>query len=458
MCRRCSKKKCCKPKHIDLRVGSKNMLVFDIGSEIVQEDPLPVLPPIGDVFNYLVPDVVLTEETLARIFENAYQQMSRSDLMDTGGRLDAMATELARENLDIVGLQEVFVLSNNPLIYPDGTLNTQPYTANNGIAGDEFSPPYYQTFDMAQMLIDRLYKNHGVKYSLISYDIMSSIQSVRTKNKLEDAEASCNLTLGHAVIIKDSLKAKVLNQTSKPSEFARYYKDVEILVGDGTSGERRSSSYWLDNYGRGYIVVDLKIKGIPIRFIEVHAPSGNSLVSVDFPVSWQNNVLASNAQRAMFMIEILKQYIEPSPFPVIMVGDFNQQVVSEQDFMSGFSPSGMMSYLDKIAPDGSILTNTGKMIDTGFQIHGSDISGPEFKTAGFFGTCPPPFALWDCLRNPDGFFRFRIDHILLRRGDKTRALDWNVTLPEPLVTSPEQPWAWTSDHQGIASTIRICRK
>ena len=452
-CHKCVKDSSCS---LELKIGTKNMLLFAFRS-VPQEEGLPTLPSISDIFNYIPPNpLTLTEEIFAQMMENMYQQTDRADLMDAKGRLSAMSDELASLDLDVIGLQEVMILSSNPIVNPDGTINSQPFTATNGYAGDENSAPEYRTFNFYQMLIDRLKSRHGISYELLSFNPTTVLQGLRTKDTLENANITCSYVLGTAILIKKKLKGKVLSQRPVMSTYARKYVDTEILVGDGSSGEKSAITFWIDVIGRGFDVVDIEVKGIPVRLINAHAPSGNSETSALYGVDGQKYVENPNSQRATFMMEALTKYIEPSPYPVFFFGDFNLQVVDEQTSQNLFSSAPMMTLLDKVGPDGTINQYTGKMIDSGFAVKGAAISGPEYKSGGFRGTCPPPFADWDCLRNPNGFYRFRIDHILGRRGDKVKFLEYG-NFNTPLPTSPSQPWSFSSDHATVYAKVKICK-
>ena len=131
----------CHPKRITLKVVTKNMTWgVDPGQTLDEEiggfnPPLPsIFTLLGDAYNESIPT---TQQDLARMFENIWQQANNEELLGTRSRLSAMATELAAQNADVLCLQECAIITNNPTVNPDGSDRIRPFQVGNGVYGEE---------------------------------------------------------------------------------------------------------------------------------------------------------------------------------------------------------------------------------------------------------------------------------------------------------------------------------
>ena len=77
-------------------------------------------------------------------------------------------------------------------------------------------------------------------------------------------------------------------------------------------------------------------------------------------------------------------------------------------------------------------------------------------TSGLKNLKEPPFR---SLQNPNGPWTVRSDYVQFRDGDGLSVKKSYVTQTEPLIQTPYQQWAWTSDHQGLFTELKIpCQK
>lgn len=395
---------------------------------------------------------VIPEVDVARMYEGLWQQANSELLFGTRSRLTAVANNLAEIDADIIGFQECAIISNNPVTNPDGTVRNLPYEINNGVYGREDSPETVRTFNFLEMIVQRLKDDHGLDYKIISQTIGDSSQGKRTLTTVAEARAILNVTFTNAVIAKKHVQVKyerndILLDTPEPRPFlvaleSNPLNPVEVGFGLGLR--------------RGFSSLNLKVCGKTIRVINVHLQSGSNIPAESlFVDSSDIQIDHGAAGRAAQALQLLREEVIPSPYPVFLIGDLNVESLLEATAQNVFPVTAWQTLVGSVDESGNPTNDGGYMIDAGRAVHGNNITTPRFKTSSIAGVG----LKWARMRNPASFFRIRIDHILYRRGDDVTPVDFDVSLPVPDSggppgSGPEQ-WAWPSDHNGVWADFKI---
>ena len=450
--RRCHKKDSSQRK---IRVVTKNMTFgVDLGSRLTSSQGYtPTLPSFFDLFDLQLAGIPIPEVELARMFENYWQQANSESLFGSRSRLTAMAKELATADADVICLQEAVAITNNPLINNDGSVRSLPYEVNNGFYGKEDSPEFSRTFNFVDMLIQRLRDNHGLEYHVLKERTLDTWQGKRTLNTLADAGGILNMTIFDAVIAKKKVKVEL----ARTQEFFQSPKSKPFTIALESDPENPVPIFGV-TFGirRGFISLDLKVCGKKFRLINTHLESGsNGPFDSLYVVPGDIQIDHAPAGRAQQALQLLREEVIPSPYPVILAGDLNCEFIDEVSSQEPYQVQALLTLAGSVDVAGNPTVDGGVMIDTGRAIHGNAITGPEFKTSSIAGSGRK----WDRLRNPASFYRIRIDHILYRRDDHITPTEFGLTQPVPYPggppgTGPSQ-WAWTSDHNGVYADFKL---
>lgn len=397
---------------------------------------------------------IATEENLQRSFENLWQFMTNPDLFPVIPRLNQIADELAMQNADIIGLQEVLLATNNPTSRPDGApFLFGDYFIENIFAGEEDSVEEWRTYDFAKMIVRRLNETHGQEFDIVSTVLQEQNESPRTLGAINEATARFQWGINNVILVRTSLGAKVVREVSEKFLYSRQTASVDIRQGDQWNNTETVRVH-VSGFDRGYNSVDLDICGKTVRVINTHLPSGNSIPDIDVKDTNRKNQAGSAAQNAC-ALQLIHEEIKTSPHPVVLLGDLNQESCREATFQLIFPCSAMHTLIGSVFPNGTLSSVGGVMRDTCVEVHGDDCyDNTKFRTSSL--TAPgPPLPKWDDMRNVEGYFRNRLDHILVRSGDPITTTYFNVTLPTPFTPTPSKPFAFPSDHQGIVAKLKI---
>jgi hypothetical protein len=407
----------------------------------------PPLPGIETLLRRAYSGNVVTEQDLARAYENCWQQVAVLNLASE--RLTAMAIEFANQNADIIQLNECALICNNLPDNPDGTTREfMDWQLQNGYYGKETSPEESRKYDFAEMIVQRLKDNHGQEFEIINRQITDGVSGKKTLDTLENVNGVFQWMLTNVILVRKSLKACVLRSFQKEFKYARVYRPFEIVAGADPEGTEKVTIDFGFGVRRGYMTNDLKIKGVKFRIIGTHFASGNNISGIPPALNAESTKYRSvGPAKASQALEILTNEIQTTKLPVVLLGDFNSQSLNEQagsEFLFGI---GIWETLvSSVTPDGQPTNSGGVMIDTVEEVFPGQGGSPQFKTAdrGNFS-----------LTDPNLVYNFRIDHILIKRDSGIRAVEYGMTQPGPLPQSPSQPFAFTSDHNGVFARLRI---
>jgi len=186
-------------------------------------------------------------------------------------------------------------------------------------------------------------------------------------------------------------------------------------------------------FTRGYLVVDVDIKGNAFRFVNTHLEVRSA------PGSYNRVVQDRQMQDLLELVDLLSI---DDPKPVIMVGDFNSSPEDEPG-MGPHPDEGMVDYL----PPYMRATAAG-YLDTWLLQKRYD----EGYTSGFD----------ELVSDPDAALTTRIDHIFVDPGDtiigKVKA-DVVGDEIEDMVPNDLLPGdLWPSDHAGVVAKIKFAKK
>lgn len=452
----CHKCHChCKRDH-ELRFMTKNM------SEGFDYDPgVDGLPGYNSVIgdSYAVPTGPnATIDKLAQTFENMWRQTNEEQYLWTTQRLDQMAKEIADVNPDVLSLQNAMIFANNPVGEFDDTrfFNLE---LCNGVYGEEDSPEETRVYDYTKMIIKRLKSQYGLDYIVASRQLGDANQAPRSgseENAFNNAKVNLSIYQTVALLIKKDLKPKLIRQQQRTFQYSRDAQSSILFDNDGNEIRAQFTiTVW-----RGYNSVDVKIKGKTIRIVNVYFASGNrnygptadynppytvaanSRDWIGKTVEYESNSCAV----AMEALEMREQEIIPSPYPVVLTGDFNTESSFEQNpFFGRFFPVGGYR----------TLVDSGVMVDVGEKVLGKDVvSTTPYKT-GSLTSGGGGGADWDRMRNPDNNYRFRLDYIMYRDGDSTEATGFNVSQVNPVAPPIPNSFRWTSTHNGVYADLKF---
>lgn len=447
----------CHSKKLKLKLVAKNMNAgFDFSNSVL---PIPGTAVSQFWTQGVSLPVTATLDQYAQVFENIWRQVNDPSYQWASARLDQMAEELAVQHADIISLQECALYANNPVINPDGTrrFGFAEIETINGVYGDENSPDDIKVLDYCKMIVDRLKYDHDQEFVVVSRILTDYAQGPRSEAGFNAATVDFSAVVSsNVLLVRKSLHAKVVRDTSKISQYARIANCCRFL--DFSNPPHEILARPLFGFSRGYNIVDLDIKGTIVRMINVHLSSGDLraagtntwnpplTTAANNPVSaeFQQAQDFTGASRSAMALELREQEIIPSPYPVIVSGDFNTGSTTEQTDQNRF-PAGAYQ----------TLVDSGVMTDAAVQVHGQ-AGAVAFKNGGLqTGTGLP---LWVVLRDPNQVYKFRTSFVMYRNGDGVKALNFKATQPFPFEQTPEHPFAWTSDHNGMATVLSFPTK
>ena len=314
-------------------------------------------------------------------------------------RAEAIADEIAANKPQVVGLQEVETFYKQT---PGDFLSGNPTQAT------ELVIDFYAVLDAALKARGMYYD----AYTVTNADVELPMIDTESPSYLSDVRM-----VDHDVILvrKEHAASLVLA--------ANYATNVGMDIG-GTYIE----------FTRGYLVVDVDVKGYVFRFVNTHLEVRGA------PDSFFRVVQSFQMQELIGTLAYISSPIDPKP--IIMVGDFN----SDSDDVPGNGYHPVYGWLPYVPPYMQAV-NAG-YLDAWLLQNKYD----EGFTSGFD----------EYVSDPDAVLSTRIDLIFVDPKDLlVDKVSCDVVGDEvsDMIANPNYPgqYLWPSDHAGVVGKIKFFR-
>ena len=352
---------------------------------------------------YLGADVGVALELIPNMPAAAQFMWDQVNKNDFSKRSIALAAEIKKYQPDVIGLQEATIW----------------YCKKNAWSKKT------EVFNFT----DQLLKALGGDYVLASKDGTTafnpgySINPIPFLTIVNDPErfqkifgqdkAACGFQIGDALAIKKSLSDEVIKVGN--TEYEASYSIVPTLM----------------TIYRGYTWADIKISGIPVRFITTHLES-----------IWDENKIPNAAKQATQLIEDVKE----TKMPLVIIGDFNSDPRDPRP--SNAANPGLQPTASEECPAGESKCSSYRLMqDAGFNDAGPDASDPTTYTWGMnallTGPDPDRLKAGQAMGNEYGFTD-RLDYIFSKNG---------VEVTTSQITGFKFPYA--TDHAGVFAEFII---
>jgi endonuclease/exonuclease/phosphatase family metal-dependent hydrolase len=330
-------------------------------------------------------------DTIPYVVADVFQTVQDTNFYD---RAEAIADEVLKTKPHVIGIQE----ASTYYIQTPGD-----FLAGNPVQADTVVIDFYTVLNEALEARGLYYVAHEV----INADIELPMVDLQSQTGLSDVR----LVDQDMILVKKPLESDLVAK-------GNYAAQLELELG-GTSVA----------FTRGYLVVDLSIKGEAFRFVNTHLEIRSEAGSV---FRYFQNL---QMQELLFRVGILTSL---DPRPVIMVGDFNS---SQEDQPGEFENVLENEYLPYVPP--YMQAVEAGYLDSWTLQRKYD----EGYTSGFD----------EYVSDPTAELTTRIDHVFLGpNGYKIEKVKSDVVGDEVKDMTPNG--LWPSDHAGVVAKIRFSKK
>jgi endonuclease/exonuclease/phosphatase family metal-dependent hydrolase len=352
---------------------------------------------------YLGADVGRALELIPNLPAAAQYMWDQVKQTDFSKRAKILATEIKMSSPDVIGLQEAT------------TWYCKKYPWSKKV----------EVFNFTEQLLDSL----GGMYQLANKDGVNalnpgfSINPIPFLTKVNDKQtfqkvfgsssAACGFETGDALLVRKSENLKIIDVGN--SEYEDSYPIVPTIM----------------TIYRGYSWADIKVNGLPTRFVTTHLES-----------LWDENKVPNSAKQAMQLVSDLSN----TKMPVIVMGDFN---ADPRDPRPNNQPNpGEQPIASNSCPTNSSRCNAYLiMSESGYKDAGPDSLDPKNFTWGMnallTGADPKRLIAAKSMGNDYGFTD-RLDYIFSKNGTE-------------VITSQivGRQGDYGSDHAGVVATIAL---
>jgi len=352
---------------------------------------------------YLGADVGRALELIPNLPAAAQYMWDQVKQTDFSKRAKILAAEINQSSPDVIGLQEATIWY----------CKKYPWSKK------------VEVFNFTEQLLDAL----NGRYELVSKDGVKalnpgfSINPIPFLTKVNDEQtfkevfgrssAACGFETGDALLVKKSDNLEVIEVGN--SEYEASYPIVPTIM----------------TIYRGYSWADIKVKGVPTRFVTTHLES-----------LWDENKVPNSAKQAMQLVSDLSN----TKMPVIVMGDFNSD---PRDPRLKDQPNPGEQPVQSQACQVNAVTCNAYLImsQAGYKDAGPDSLDPKNYTWGMnallTGADPKRLLAAKLMGNAYGFTD-RLDYIFSKNGTES------VT-SEIIGTQGD----YGSDHAGVVATIAL---
>lgn len=352
---------------------------------------------------YLGADVGRALELIPNLPAAAQYMWNQMKKTDFRARAKILANEIEQNQPDVIGVQEATswqcqknLWSKKVRVYDFISILINELSGEYVVAEFENSKAY----------------NPGFSISPIPYLTKVNDPEVFSRIFAQDF-ASCGFETGDALLIKKELLPKILNVGN--SEYEVTYSIVPKIM----------------TIYRGYSWADIKINGIPTRFITTHLES-----------LWDDNKIPNSAKQAEQLIADTKN----TKMPLIVLGDFNSDPRDPRSKLSA-NPGEQPIESKNCPKEISICSAYKLMINGGFIDAGPDSLDPKNFTWGMnaelTGADKNREEAARKMGNKLGFSD-RLDYIFFKN---------NVIAKSAQVIGTNPPYG--SDHAGVVAKLEI---
>jgi endonuclease/exonuclease/phosphatase family metal-dependent hydrolase len=331
-------------------------------------------------------------DTIPYVVADVFQTVQDTNFYD---RAEAIADEVLKTKPHVIGIQE----ASTYYIQTPGD-----FLAGNPVQADTVVIDFYTVLNEALEARGLYYVAHEV----INADIELPMVDLQSQTGLSDVR----LVDQDMILVKKSLE-------SREVAAGNYDTQLELDIG-GTPAA----------FSRGYLVVDVEIKGNEYRFVNTHLEVRSEPGS---PFR-----LAQSAQMFELLTTIGGLSVDGPP-QVIMVGDFN----SSPEDIPGEAIDPSDGKLKPYVPPYMLATGYFGYLDSWLLQKRYD----DGYTSGFD----------EFVSDPTAELTTRIDHVFLGpNGYKIEKVKSDVVGDEVKDMTPNG--LWPSDHAGVVAKIRFSKK
>jgi len=352
---------------------------------------------------YLGADVGRALELIPNLPAAAQYMWDQVKQTDFSKRAKILAREINQSSPDVIGLQEATIWY----------CKKYPWSKK------------VEVFNFTEQLLDalngryELVSKDGVKalnpgFSINPIPFLTKVNDEQTFNKVFGrSSAACGFETGDALLVKKSDNLEVIEVGN--SEYEDSYSIVPTIM----------------TIYRGYSWADIKVNGVPTRFVTTHLES-----------LWDENKVPNSAKQAMQLVSDLSN----TKMPVIVMGDFNADPRDPRS--KDQSNPGEQPVQSQACQANDITCNAYLiMSQAGYKDAGPDSLDPNNYTWGMnallTGADPKRLLAAKLMGNAYGFTD-RLDYIFSKNGTES------VT-SEIIGTQGE----YGSDHAGVVATIAL---
>jgi endonuclease/exonuclease/phosphatase family metal-dependent hydrolase len=352
---------------------------------------------------YLGADVGRALELIPNLPAAAQYMWDQVKQTDFSKRAKILATEIKQSSPDVIGLQEATIWY----------CKKYPWSKK------------VEVFNFTEQLLDaldgryELASKDGIRalnpgFSINPIPFLTKVNDEQTfKEVFGSSSAACGFETGDALLVKKSDNLEVIEAGN--SEYEASYSIVPTIM----------------TIYRGYSWADIKVKGVPTRFVTTHLES-----------LWDDNKVPNSAKQAMQLVNDLSN----TKMPVIVMGDFNSD---PRDPRSKDQPNPGEQPIQSQACQANAITCNAYLImsQAGYKDAGPDSLDPKNYTWGMnallTGADTKRLVAAKSMGNEYGFTD-RLDYIFSKNGTESVASEIIGTQGE-----------YGSDHAGVVATIAL---
>jgi len=352
---------------------------------------------------YLGADVGRALELIPNLPAAAQYMWDQVKQTDFSKRAKILAREINQSSPDVIGLQEATIWY------------CKKYPWSKKVEVFNFTKQLLHALNGRYELVSK----DGVKalnpgFSINPIPFLTKVNDEQTfKEVFGRSSAACGFETGDALLVKKSDNLEIIEVGN--SEYEASYPIVPTIM----------------TIYRGYSWADIKVKGVPTRFVTTHLES-----------LWDENKVPNSAKQAMQLVSDLSN----TKMPVIVMGDFNSD---PRDPRLKDQPNPGEQPIQSQACQVNAVTCNAYLImsQAGYKDAGPDSLDPKNYTWGMnallTGADPKRLLAAKSMGNAYGFTD-RLDYIFSKNGTES------VT-SEIIGTQGE----YGSDHAGVVATIAL---
>ena len=378
------------------------VIAINIGSIPIAHAEIPSVTVMSRNI-YLGADVGRALELIPNLPAAAQYMWDQVKQTDFSKRAKILATEINQSSPDVIGLQEATIWY----------CKKYPWSKK------------VEVFNFTALLLDaldgryKLVSKNGVQalnpgFSINPIPFLTKVNDEQTfKEVFGSSSAACGFETGDALLVKKSDNLEVIEVGN--SEYEDSYSIVPTIM----------------TIYRGYSWADIKVNGVPTRFVTTHLES-----------LWDENKVPNSAKQAMQLVSDLSN----TKMPVIVMGDFN---ADPRDPRSKDQPNPGEQPIQSQACQANANTCNAYLImsQAGYKDAGPDSLDPKNYTWGMnallTGADPKRLISAKLMGNDYGFTD-RLDYIFSKNGTESISAEIIGTQGE-----------YGSDHAGVVATIAL---